>query len=98
MYIFRKCVHFDVVLEHVPPGTGPPPTHTQATIPRCRNILDSGRGLYYSTQPDEVEPIRAVLSAEGLFLGTLVDTQDETDELLEKATHWSAREDQFGWP
>ena len=95
---FRRCVQFDVVLEHVPPGTGPPPTYTQATIPRYRYILDSERGLHSLTELHEVEPILAGLPPEGLLLSTIVDTEEEADELLEKATHWSAREDQFGWP
>ena len=37
------------------------------------------------TQPDEVEPILAVLPPEGLFLRTFVDTEEEADELLKKA-------------
>ena len=67
------------------PGANPPPTYTQATIPRYRNTLDSGRGLHSLTEPDEVESILAVLPPEGLFLGTFVDIEEAADELLKKA-------------
>ena len=73
------------------PGASPPPTYAQATMPRYRNILDSDRGLYLLTQPDEVESILAVLPPEGLFLGSFVATDKEADGLLRKATRWSAR-------
>ncbi len=82
---FRRCVQFDVVLEHVPPGTGPPPTYTQATIPRCRNILDRGRGLHLLVEPHEVEPILTALP-DGLLLRTFVGTEEEADELLKEAS------------
>jgi len=42
-------------------------------------------------QPDEVEPILAVLPPERLFLRTLADSEEEADELLKKAAPWSAR-------
>ena len=83
--IFRRCVHFDVLFEHVPPGANPPPTYTQATIPRYRNILDRGRCLYLLTEPDEVESILVGLPPEGLFLRACVDIEGEADELLKKA-------------
>ena len=47
------------------------------------------------TQPDGVEPILAVLPPEGPFLGTFVDNEDDADELLKKATQWSARGEQL---
>ncbi len=73
------------------PGASPPPTYAQATMPRYRNILDSDRGLYLLTQPDEVEPILAGLPPEGLLLRTFVDIEEAADELLKKAARWSAR-------
>ena len=36
-------------------------------------------------QPDEVEPILALLPPEGLPLRTFVDIEEEADELLKKA-------------
>ena len=66
------------------PGANPPPTYTQATIPRYRNILVSGRGLHSLTEAHEVEPILAGLPPEGLLLRTFVDTE-AADELLKKA-------------
>ncbi len=73
------------------PGARPPPTYTQPTIPRCRNILDRGRGLHLLAEPDEVEPILAGLPPEGLLLRTFVDIEEAADELLKKATRWWAR-------
>ena len=49
-------------------------------------------------EPDEVEPIHAVLPPEGLFLGTFVDTEEEADGLLKKAARWSARGNHFARP
>jgi len=45
--------------------------------------------------PGEVEPILAALPPEGLFLRTFVDSEDDADELLKKATQWSARGEQL---
>ena len=67
------------------PGANPPPTYTQATIPRYRNILVSGRGLHSLTEPHEMESILVVLLPEGLFLRAFVDIEGEADELLKKA-------------
>jgi hypothetical protein len=80
------------------PGAGAPPTYSPAYIPRYRNILESGRGLYLLVEPGEVEPILAVLPPEGLFLRTFVDSEEEADELLKKVTRWSARGNQFARP
>ena len=77
---------------------GAPPTYTQATIPRCRNVLGSGRGLYSLDEPQEGEPILAVLPPEGLLLRTFVDTVEQADDLLKKAARWSARRNQFARP
>jgi hypothetical protein len=40
----------------------------------------------FSAEPDEVQPILAVLAPEGPFLGTFVDTKEERDELLKMAS------------
>ncbi len=73
------------------PGAGSPRTSFPAYIPRYQRILDSGRSLYLLCDPDEVEPILAALPPEGLFIRTYVNTQDEAEALLQRATHWSAR-------
>ena len=58
------------------PEAGAPPTYTQATIPRYRNILDRGHGLYLVAGPGDVDPFLAGLPPEGLVLGTFVETED----------------------
>lgn len=80
------------------PGTGAPPTFTEAYIPRYRHILESGRNLYLLVQPAEVEKILAELPPEGLFMRTYVNSAEEADDLLRKVTRWTARRNLFAQP
>lgn len=77
------------------PGTGSPPTYTEAYIPRYQKILESGRNLYLLVEPQEVEKILSHLPPEGLFMRTYVNSAEEADELLKKVVQWSARRNQF---
>jgi hypothetical protein len=80
------------------PGAGAPPAYSPAYMPRYRQILASGRNLYLLAAPDEIESILAELPPEGLFFRTFVSTEDEANDLLKKATRWSARSNQFVRP
>ncbi len=81
----------DIKVIQFTPGVGFPPTSTPEYLPRFKRILDSGRGLYLLTEPDEVETLLEYLGPEGVFMRTYVDSQDEAEQMLRDVTRWSAR-------
>lgn len=72
------------------PVAGQPPTISERYIPQYRKILSAGKGLYLLAEPNQVEKILAFLPPEGLFLRTYVASQQEADDLLKCAVHWSS--------
>jgi 5-methyltetrahydrofolate--homocysteine methyltransferase len=100
----QKCIktHLDFLLTipqidtiEFTPGSGQPPTFTPAYIPLYKKIQAAGKNLYLLAQPDEVEPLLAELSPEGLLLCVPAESEDDADALLTKAAHWSARGNTF---
>jgi hypothetical protein len=71
------------------PGTGSPPTYTAAYLPLYKKMQAAGKRLYLLAQKEEIEPLLAELSSHGLFICTQADSEEEADEILQKAEKWS---------
>ncbi len=69
------------------PGDGQPPM--SAWLPLLRRIQARGKTLALYCQPREVETLMTGLEPEGLLLSTTCDSQEEAQELLNKASSWT---------
>jgi hypothetical protein len=67
------------------PGENMAPTASPHYLPAYQKIQAAGKRLYLLVKPEEVEPLLRVLSPQGLFLRTSVDTQEQAQDLLRLA-------------
>ena len=70
-------------------GIGSPPTYTPDYIPKYKKIQKAGKNLYLLAQKHEIEPLLSELSAQGLFLCTSADSQEEADDIIKNVEKWS---------
>jgi hypothetical protein len=69
------------------PGAGREDLHQW--VPALKKIQRAGKSLLIHARPDEVEPLLAQLSADGLMISTHCDSEEHARWLLRKAGEWS---------
>jgi len=86
--------HGDALLEcaklqaiEVAPGAGKP--NALHYMPLLKKIQAAGKNLWIALPPCEVENALANLSARGLFISTLCETEAEARDLIRGAEQWS---------